>query len=71
MAQYRPKDGDTVDHIAYKYYGSTDNRIVELMLDANPRLSDQPAVLGEGVLLELPKQSQAANISNKKVKLWD
>lgn len=65
------KDGDTVSYIAHKYYGNTSNRIVEKIFDANPRLSDQPACLPGGILIELPTQESITNVSNKKVKLWD
>ena len=71
MAQYRTKEGDTVDYIAYKYYGNTANRIVEKIYEANPRLSDFPPMLPENILIELPEQTQTTVISSKKVKLWD
>jgi|GEM_PF-200832 len=71
MALYRTKDGDTVDSIAYKYYGSTSNKLVENIFEANHRLSDYPPVLPEGLLIELPEQSQTTMITTKKVKLWD
>lgn len=71
MAVYRTKDGDTVDSIAYKYYGSTSNKLVENIFEANHRLSDYPPVLPEGLLIELPEQSQTTMTTTKKVKLWD
>ncbi|BBF79273.1 tail protein X [Acinetobacter ursingii] len=71
MATYLTKEGDTLDFIAYKYYGSTDNQQVEKILSANYKLSEYPAVLPEGVLIELPEQTRTPTISSKKVKLWD
>ncbi|KOR14698.1 hypothetical protein ABW55_12385 [Acinetobacter sp. C15] len=71
MALYRTKDGDTVDSIAYKYYGSTSNKLVENIFEVNHRLSDHPPVLPEGLLIELPEQSQTTMTPTKKVKLWD
>lgn len=71
MATYLTKEGDTLDFIAYKYYGSTDNQQVEKILNANYKLSEYPAVLSEGILIELPDQTRTPTISNKKVKLWD
>lgn len=71
MAQYQTKEGDVLDQIAYKYYGNTNNRIVETILELNVGLSDHGAVLPEGLLITLPEQEQSTVISNKQVKLWD
>lgn len=71
MANYRTNEGDTVDYIAYKYYGNTNNRIVEKILDANSLLAEQGPILPAGLILELPEQTQTPVLSNRKVKLWD
>lgn len=52
--EYVSSQGDTVDYIAWKYYGSTDGGIVEAIFEANPRLSIQPVILSPGVIITLP-----------------
>ena len=69
MAQYLTKAGDTLDEIAYRYYGHTNNKVVERILDANFGLSQYEALLPAGVLIELPEVKQT--IDTRKVKLWD
>ena len=71
MATYRTKDGESVDYIAYKYYGHTNNKIVEQIFNANPRLSDQPAALPANLIIELPELKAAVVSTKKRVKLWD
>ncbi|MFC3902571.1 P2-like prophage tail protein X [Acinetobacter marinus] len=71
MAEYRTKDGDTVSYIAYQYYGHTDNRVVEKVLEANRFLADHGAILPAGLLITLPEQTTTAKSTSKRVKLWD
>ena len=54
MAQYSTKDGDTLDEIAYRYYGYTYNKVVENIIEANFGITDYPAILPAGVLNLLP-----------------
>lgn len=70
MAQYLTKDGDTIDEIAYRYYGSTKNQVVERILEANSRLADHTPILPAGVLIELP-ETQPTVVKSRQVKLWD
>jgi phage tail protein X len=70
-ASYITKEGDTVDYIAYQYYGHTGNQVVEKILDANYSLAEQPAVLPQGITITLPDQQDTAVITSAKVKLWD
>ena len=70
-AIYRTKEGDTVDYIAYQYYGNTNNLVVEKILEANHLLAEQPAILPHGIELVLPDQQDTAVITSAKVKLWD
>ena len=67
---YITKDGDTVDYIAWKQYGSTDNGIVEKILSVNSGLSSVGAILPAGMTIILP-EVQPAQIITAKVKLWD
>lgn len=69
MAQYLTKAGDTLDEIAYRYYGNTNNKVVERILEVNFGISQYEALLPAGVLIELPEVKQ--NTETRKVKLWD
>ena len=69
MAQYSTKDGDTLDEIAYRYYGNTNNKVVEKIIEANFGITDYPAILPASVLIELPEVTQSTE--KQKVKLWD
>lgn len=71
MAKYQTKDGDVLDQIAYQYYGNTNNRIVEQILEANIGLVDYGPILPEGIIITLPEQTQTTVVTNTKVKLWD
>lgn len=67
--EYLTKDGDTVDFIAWKQYGRTDNRIVEQVLSANNGLADVGPILPAGMTITLPDIQPEQKTS--KVKLWD
>lgn len=69
MAQYLTKAGDTLDEIAYQYYGNTNNKVVERILEVNFGISQYEALLPAGVLIELPEVKQSTE--TRKVKLWD
>lgn len=66
---YNTKDGDTVDAIAWKFYGSTSNQVVEAVLAANRGLADHGPKLPTGVAIVLPEL--AAPAATKGVRLWD
>ena len=69
MAKYLTKVGDTLDEIAYRYYGNTNNKVVERILKVNFGISQYEALLPAGVLIELPEVKQSTE--TRKVKLWD
>ena len=69
MAKYLTKVGDTLDEIAYRYYGNTNNKVVERILKVNFGISQYEALLPAGVLIELPEVQQSTE--TRKVKLWD
>lgn len=54
MARYLTSDGDALDFIAWKHYGSTAGSVVEQVLEANPGLADYGPVLPAGVDVTLP-----------------
>jgi len=58
--------GDTVDLLCYRHYGSTQN--VTVVLEANPGLSKQ-IFLAAGQPVELPEIASQAE--QKRVQLWD
>ncbi|WP_417842038.1 tail protein X [Terasakiella sp.] len=69
MQTYRTSQGDTVDYIAWKYYGTEGNRHTELILEANPGLSGAGPVLPAGVTVILPDAPAPA--VSEGVRLWD
>lgn len=70
MSEYRTKEGDTADYIAWKYYGRQDGRVVEQLLDANPGLADYGPLLPAGLLVTLP-DIEVKQEATSGVKLWD
>jgi phage tail protein X len=68
--QYTSTDGDMVDEVAWRYYGTTDSGQVESVLAANPGLADYGPLLPAGVVITLPDATTAAQTSQG-VKLWD
>ena len=68
--RYETKDGDTLDYIVWKQYGSTDNGIVEQVLVANLGLADKGPILSTGTIIILP-EIQQTQTTTAKVKLWD
>lgn len=69
MAQYLTKDGDTLDEIAYRYYGNTNNKVVENIIEENFGITNLAPILPAGILIELPEVKQSTE--KRKVKLWD
>ena len=67
--EYISREGDVVDEIAWRYYGTHQGRAVERLLDANPGLADHGPILPAGVLLVLP--DLPAPVAVQGVKLWD
>ena len=64
-------EGDTVSAIAYRFYGSSRNRVEEI-LERNPGLCRHPAMLPAGIAISLPiptGSNEPAVI--KTVNLWD
>jgi phage tail protein X len=65
MVKYQTKEGDVLDWICWKHYGTT--AVLEQVLAANPNLTDEK--LSAGVEVKLP---YIASIRNKKqeIRLW-
>ncbi len=68
MQKYRCKDGDMLDAICFKYYGSQIGT-AEAVLEANPGLAEHGPMLPAGLVIELPDID--APQAEKAVRLWD
>ena len=66
---YVTQDGDTVDGITWKQYGTRAGLIMEKVLSANPGLADYGPVLPAGLKVNLPDFVQP--VVQKSVKVWD
>ena len=66
---YTTRDGDTVDFIAWKYYGHTTNKLTEAVLLANPGLADYGPSLPSGLEVILPDADSPGKTEG--VRLWD
>jgi phage tail protein X len=66
-ATYITKDGDTVDYVAWRHYGSTAGGVVEAVLSANKDLAVYGPVLPTGIRVTLPEIKQP---SKQGVQLW-
>ena len=69
MQTYVTVQGDMVDAIAYRAYGSEHAGTTEAILAANRGLSEQPPVLPENLVIILPDAPVAAPRAS--VNLWD
>ncbi|KAA5606838.1 phage tail protein [Roseospira marina] len=67
-ALYRTRDGDTVDWICWRHYGTASGP-VEAVLDANPGLAAYGPSLPAGLLITLP--DRAAPAAASVVRIWD
>ena len=61
-------EGDTVDLIAYRYFGSTTGT-TESLLSNNPGLAALGPVLPAGVRIYLPTYTAPA--TSQQIQLWD
>lgn len=66
---YITSDGDSVDSVAWKNYGTQVSRVVERLLEANPGLADLGPLLPAGKLVVLPDLSTTEQAQG--VRLWD
>ena len=66
---YTSKDGDTVDLIAFNFYGRHVGT-TELVLDGNPGLAAVGPVLSAGVVIKLPRFDPPSE-TNDQISLWD
>lgn len=69
MNTYIASEGDSVDLIAWKHYGTQGARVVERVLEANPGLADLGPLLPAGTAVTLPDLDTAAEKTG--TRLWD
>ena len=67
MITYTTKDGDVLDAICWKYYGSTSGT-VEKVLEANRHLAELGSIFAAGIKIILPDLAQEEETES--VKLW-
>lgn len=68
--KYITREGDSIDSVCQSYYGKTSG-IVELVLEANKGLEDQPVLMPAGIEIQLPEVSATENSSTQTIRLWD
>jgi phage tail protein X len=67
MITYITKDGDVLDSICHKYYGSTSD-VVEKVLKANRHLANIGAIFEAGIKIILPDLTPKEE--SESIKLW-
>ncbi len=68
MAQFKTRDGDTLDWICWKHYGKQSGA-VEAVYEANPGLAKLGPVFSAGVVIELPELPEESKA--EVIRLWD
>ncbi len=67
---YRSEEGETLADIAYKFYGKTFGAI-EIIMQANERLSYLPTVLPLGTLIEIDIERKIDSVVSEALDLWE
>jgi phage tail protein X len=62
--------GECLDALVWRIYGTTDGRLVEQVLDLNPGLAATAAALAEGQAVTLPVITAAPPAQRDIVQLW-
>ena len=70
MSNYTTSQGDKLDWICWKHYGTSRNGTVEAVLEANPGLSSYGPILPAGVKITLPVLAAPA-AEQDVIRLWD
>ncbi|MCF6777511.1 tail protein X [Thiotrichales bacterium 19X7-9] len=66
MAKYTTKNGDMLDLICFKYYGTTE--VTTKVLEVNRELAKQGPILPAGIVIDLPEIEKPT--IKRKVTLW-
>lgn len=64
---YRTREGDVLDYICWKHYGTTS--VLEKVLDANMNLAEYGTIFPSGVIIKLPEISIQTEVEAES--LWD
>lgn len=70
MANYITRQGDQVDYICWKYYGTDRSGVVERVLEDNPGLAGFGHTLPAGINIVLPDIT-LPEASAEPIRLWD
>lgn len=54
MRVYRTREGDTLDSIAFEYYGSVSPEIMRLLYESNQNIGDNEQPFLQGIVINLP-----------------
>ncbi|MGB1239880.1 MAG: tail protein X [Pseudomonadales bacterium] len=67
--RYRTVQGDTLDLICHRHYGSA-HRTTEQVMEANPQLAELGPVIPENTEIELPPITSTSP-RTQRLQLWD
>ena len=67
--QYRTRDGDVIDAICHRFYGSSE--MTPAVYEANQGLSKHGAVLPGGIVIELPEKQTLNQNIQQNISLFD
>lgn len=70
MSEYVTSQGDRLDWICWRHYGTNRNGTVEAVMEANTGLAEYGATLPAGVRITLPVLS-APVAETEVIRLWD
>lgn len=70
MTEYTAKQGDTVDLICWKFYGTTRGGVVEAVYEANRGLAGIGLYIPAGTVIQLPELAAPAVVSDV-IHIWD
>lgn len=73
MSEYITKSFDTIDLICFNRYGTTNNKIVEWVIEQNPGIEVHQIVLPLGITINLPEPPRqlTAAPALKQIFLWN
>ena len=66
MVTYLTKEGDVLDWIVWRHYGTIS--VLEKVMQANPNVTDE--ILNAGIEIKLP-YIEVAQKNNSEVRLWN
>lgn len=68
--EYLTRQGDILDDVVFRFYGDTERRIVETVLEANRGLADHGPILPAGLTITLPDRNPEPPAETL-TRLWD